>query len=66
MNHRAIELTEEEAQAVHKALYLRLQELSMVEDHNPDPRRRAQAQRDAAPVLRAADKLLDIWPGVKQ
>lgn len=60
-----LRLTENEAQAVHKALYLRLRELSMVEDHNPDARRRAEARNDAAPVISAADKLLDICPGLK-
>lgn len=53
-----LELTDEEVRAVHHALYLRLCELSMVEDHNPDQRRRQAARSDAAPVLAVADRLL--------
>jgi hypothetical protein len=50
-------LQDEEIAAVHLALYMRLNELAMIEDHNPDAGRRAQARRDAAPILRVADML---------
>lgn len=60
-----LDLTPEEASAVHHALYMRLQQLSMIEDHNPDPSRRAQAQRDAAPVIRAADRLLALMESIE-
>lgn len=52
-----IELTHEEAKAVHQALYLRLLQLSAIEDHDTQPARRAQAIRDARPIIRAADAL---------
>lgn len=55
-----LELTPEEAEAVHHALYLRLRELAAIEDHNPEPHRRAQAIRDAAPVIRVADQLKNM------
>lgn len=52
-----LRLTREQAEAVHHALYLRLRELSMIEDHDPDPHRRSWALREARPVLEVADML---------
>lgn len=52
-----LHLSDAEAREVHQALYLRLRELSMVEDNNPDARRRAEAVRIGEVVASAADKL---------
>lgn len=52
-----LQLTTEEAEAVHTALYMRLLQLSAIEDHDTQAKRRAQAIRDAQPLIRAADKL---------
>lgn len=52
-----LSLTPEEADAVHHALYLRLRQLSMIEDHNPDAGHRREAVRLGEIVARAADKI---------
>lgn len=61
----ALELTLEEAEAVHQALYLRLLQLSAIEDHDTQPARRAQAIRDARPIIRAADALKALLPHLR-
>lgn len=57
MSTITIELTLEEAEATRHALYLRMLTLSAIEDHDTQASRRAQALRDARPVIQAADKL---------
>lgn len=60
-----LQLTAEEAEAVHTALYMRLLQLSAIEDHDTQAHRRAQAVRDAQPAIRAADKLKAAMPQAK-
>lgn len=60
MKQHQITLTISQAQALHTACYLRLRELAMVEDHNPDALRRAHAIEEGNQIVPIADQLAAI------